>query len=97
MTEICAYAECGKEYVRSTHNQKYCSDQCCRTATNLKIREKYYENKARLNGKKRTCSKRGCKNALSRYNSTNVCQECVAKEESQKRNSIVGMLRSVSG
>ena len=49
---ICAYKECFNEFEAKTHNQKYCSDECCRTATNIKIKERYYENKARLNGKK---------------------------------------------
>ena len=89
MTVVCAYDECGKEFVKSTHNQKYCSDVCCRTATNLKIREKYYENKERLNGKKRYCSKRGCKNELSRYNTDNICQQCVAAGETKTRNSLL--------
>lgn len=93
----CAYDECGKEFVKSTHNQKYCCDTCCRTATNLKIREKYYENKERLKGKKRYCKTRGCQNLLSRYNSENVCQQCESKRESVVRKSLVGMLRNVSG
>jgi hypothetical protein len=96
-SQKCAYAECGKEFVKSTHNQKYCSDECCRTATNLKIREKYYENKERLNGKKRICSKSRCKNVLSRYNTSDVCQECQAKVGIDQRNKLVGMLKNVSG
>lgn len=97
MNAKCAYDECGKEFVKHTHNQKYCSDTCCRTATNLKIREKYYENKERLNGKKRYCSRPGCSNLLSRYNAETVCQECEAKKESAVRDSLLGMLRDVSG
>ena len=97
MTETCAYDECKKPFSKSTHNQKYCSDVCCRTATNLKIREKYYENKERLNGKKRVCSGRGCQNLLSRYNSSSICQTCASKEEISQRNSILGMIVNVSG
>jgi len=97
MTETCAYKDCGKSFTRHTHNQKYCSDECCRTATNLKIREKYYENKERLKGKKRICSRRGCTNPLSRYNTKDFCQECVAKDETKKRNSILDMIKNVSG
>lgn len=97
ITQNCAYKECGKPFVKSTHNQKYCSDACCRIATNLKIREKYYENKERLNGKKRYCSVKGCKNLLSRYNSDTVCQECLSKKETGKRNRLLGMIKNVSG
>lgn len=92
MTEKCAYQECGKSFEKSTHNQKYCCDVCCRTATNLKIREKYSSNKERLRGKARSCSKRGCDSALSRYNTSSVCQGCSAKEELDQRKSILGML-----
>ena len=97
MTGVCAYDKCKKEFTKSTHNQKYCSDVCCRTATNLKIKEKYYENKERLRGKKRYCSKRGCNNLLSRYNTDAMCQECAAKAESSKRNVILDMMKNVSG
>lgn len=97
MKTTCAYDECKKEFEKSTHNQKYCCDACCRTATNLKIREKYYENKERLQGKIRYCSEKHCGNILSRYNSDTVCQECEAKKYSSVRNSLVGMLKNVSG
>jgi hypothetical protein len=97
MTETCAYKDCGKSFTKQTHNQKYCSDDCCRTATNLKIKEKYYENKERLRGKKRVCSRRGCSSSLSRYNTKDVCQECVAKDGTKQRNYILDMIKNVSG
>jgi len=43
---ICSREDCGKEFNQKTHNQKYCSDECCRIATNRRIMEKYYEKKA---------------------------------------------------
>lgn len=97
MNSKCAYEECGNSFVKSTHNQKYCSDACCRTATNLKVREKYYENRERLKGKKRYCSERGCDNLLSRYNADKICQECVAKQYSRQRDELLRMLGNVSG
>lgn len=97
MKDICAYEECKKEFVKTTHNQKYCCDACCRTATNLKIRQKYYENKDRLSGKERKCSSRGCKNLLSRYNSGKICQQCEAKLNSTKRRNILGIIGNVAG
>ena len=70
---ICANKECAKEFDSKTHNQKYCSDECCRIATNRRIMEKYYEKKAIRNGAKRVCK---CGNHLSRYNQGNVCAIC---------------------
>ena len=39
---ICANKECAINFDAKTHNQKYCSDECCRIATNKRIMEKYY-------------------------------------------------------
>jgi hypothetical protein len=82
---ICANDGCENTFNKSTHNQKYCSDECCREATNRKIRDKYYEQKERLAGKKRKCSTKSCKNILSRYNEDNICNECLSKSENEKR------------
>jgi len=68
---ICNNKECSKEFDAKTHNQKYCSDECCRVATNKRIMEKYYEKKAIRNGAFRACSK--CKTKLSRYNQSDIC------------------------
>ena len=76
---ICANKECAKSFDAKTHNQKYCSDECCRVATNRRIMEKYYERKAIRNGALRICK---CGNKLSRYNAGNVCSIC------EKNNSI---------
>ena len=86
---ICAHKECLNEFVPKTHNQKYCSDECCRIATNIKIKERYYENKARLNGKKRICKNSSCKVILSRYNENKYCSKCMSKEEKNDRLFIV--------
>jgi hypothetical protein len=82
---ICAYVDCDNDFNPKTHNQKYCSDECCRTATNIKIKEAYYEKKARLAGKERICSSRGCSTRLSRYNENNVCGNCDAKAEKKEK------------
>ena len=71
---ICSNRECLKDFEPKTHNQKYCSDECCRIATNKRIMEKYYEKKAIRKGLKRTC--KICKARLSRYNQDNVCSTC---------------------
>ncbi len=86
---ICANNGCTNEFTKTTHNQKYCSDECCRDATNRKIREKYYAEKERLAGKKRTCSSRGCKNILSRYNEEDICSECISKKEKSSRDNLL--------
>ena len=91
----CAYDKCDNEFTPKTHNQKYCSDECCRTATNEKLKEKYYETKARLSGKKRVCVNKGCETVLSRYTESNVCSLCVAKENDKNRKELLRMVRNV--
>ena len=71
---ICANSECKKDFTPKTHNQKYCTDECCRIATNRRIMEKYYERKAIRNGALRPCAKCGCQ--LSRYNKGEHCATC---------------------
>lgn len=71
---ICFNSECAKDFTPKTHNQKYCSDECCRIATNRRIMEKYYEKKAIKNGAPRIC--KSCKTKLSRYNQNNICSTC---------------------
>lgn len=93
---ICSYEECKKPFEPKTHNQKYCSDECCRTATNKKLKEQYYEKKARLQGKKRTCKSPGCKTALSRYNESNICSRCQSLKEKNKQKELIEMVLNVS-
>lgn len=73
---ICQNSECGQSFSKKTHNQKYCSDECCRTATNAKIMERYYEKKRRRAGERRVCSNQGCATVLSRYNDADMCSAC---------------------
>jgi hypothetical protein len=91
---ICNNKECSKEFEAKTHNQKYCSDECCRVATNRRIMEKYYEKKAIRNGAFRACSK--CKTKLSRYNQSNMCAACEKKTNVSNRNKLIGMIDEVS-
>lgn len=94
---ICAYEECENEFTPKTHNQKYCSDACCRIATNLKIKQRYYDEKDRKSGKKRYCSVEGCNNVLSRYNTGKKCLECDSQKTMKRKNELLDMIRSVSG
>ncbi|NBO22067.1 hypothetical protein EBU94_01830 [bacterium] len=92
---ICAYDECNKKFKPKTHNQKYCSDECCRIATNLKIKEKYYEKKERLNGKVRTCASEDCKVILSRYSDSKFCTTCLNKDVVEEKKKIAEMIKDV--
>lgn len=91
---ICSNSLCEKKFNAKTHNQKYCSDECCRIATNKRIMEKYYEKKAIRNGASRGCKKCGVQ--LSRYNDTTLCSPCNKKIDIAKRNKIKGMIDEVS-
>ena len=90
---ICAYEECGKEFEAKTHNQKYCSDECCRIATNEKLKEQYYEKKARLAGKQRKCKSSGCNVILSRYNEGKICDKCLGAKREAERKALVEMVK----
>lgn len=91
---ICSNSDCKKEFDPKTHNQKYCTDDCCRVATNKRIMEKYYERKAIRGGASRPCKK--CKAQLSRYNKSNICSSCEKKNSLQNKTSILGMIKDVS-
>ena len=94
---ICGHDGCENEFEPKTHNQKYCSDLCCREATNAKIKAKYYEKKERLAGKQRVCKNKNCNTKLSRYNSSSVCEGCVANQKESERKALLDMVRNVSG
>lgn len=91
---ICANKECAKEFEPKTHNQKYCTDECCRIATNRRIMEKYYEKKAIRNGAVRGCKK--CGSQLSRYNESNLCSICNRASNENYRNKLLGMINEIS-
>lgn len=88
----CAHTECDNNFEPKTHNQKYCSDECCKIATSIKIKQKYRDNKDRLSGKARTCKTNGCKHKLSKYNTGNFCNECERKDEINDRAEILKAL-----
>lgn len=91
---ICSREDCGKEFNSKTHNQKYCSDECCRIATNRRIMEKYYEKKAIKSGKQRQC--KTCKANLSRYNYSNMCSLCEEKKDSENKKNLLEMINVAS-
>lgn len=92
---ICARTECSETFSKKTHNQKYCSDECCRLATNTRIMEKYYERQDQRRGKTRFCIL-CAKTKLSRYNDTQVCSSCKTKQEVTANAEVVDMFSRVS-
>ncbi len=90
----CSNKECSIDFEPKTHNQKYCSDECCRVATNRRIMEKYYEKKAIRNGAYRECKK--CKTQLSRYNQNMICGLCEKNSALKNKSKILGMLDDIS-
>lgn len=91
---ICANSECKKNFNPKTHNQKYCTDECCRIATNRRIMEKYYEKKAIRGGSARPCVR--CKAQLSRYNNSNLCSGCEKSVSIETKNKLFGMINDIS-
>lgn len=83
-TRECAYSECGREFEPNRHNQKFCSDDCCRRATNARLMEQYYARKARRQGQARLCAN-GCGTRLSRYNDGNLCGACERRKSEDAR------------
>ena len=82
--KICGF--CGTEFETRKKNQKYCDSMCCRGATNKRIMQRYYENKARLSGIKRYCS---CGKLLNRYNPIEICGSCEVKNKDIDKNKIM--------
>lgn len=80
--KTCANPECNKQFSPNTHNQKYCTEECCRVVTNKRIMKDYYEQKEIRDGKYRVCDN-GCGTVLSRYNPTSVCAVCDRKKVEQ--------------
>ncbi len=89
--KTCAREDCSNTFTPKTHNQKYCTDDCCRIATNATIMKRYYKNKARKNGALRHCAE-GCGTPLSRYNETEICQSCTSKRAQAGKSDILRRL-----
>lgn len=92
---ICAYENCKKEFEPHRHNQKYCCADCCKNATNKRIRDKYYASKKRLEGELRVCSSSGCNTILSRYTENEICHKCLASDEAKERDRLKRIFRGV--
>lgn len=86
--KICGF--CGTQFQSRKKNQKYCDNMCCRGATNRRIMQRYYENKARLAGLKRGCTI--CNKNLSRYNSNDICGSCEMSSKDHDEDKIKEMI-----
>lgn len=90
-TIMCAREGCDVVFEKKKHNQKYHDNECCRVATNSKIKENYHERRAQRLGKTRMC--KSCKvTKLSRYNDAQTCAACQSQSLVDTNNSVIDML-----
>lgn len=95
MQITCAREGCDNVTEKTTHNQKYCTRDCTRIATNAKMMERYHENTAIAKGKVRMC--KVCETTkLSRYNLTNTCAPCERKARETNHDALSALVGSVS-
>lgn len=72
---ICAREDCDSSFLKATHNQKYCSPECCRVVTNERLIKQYHAKKKSLkSNSKRVCSRKNCETILSKYNKEDICE-----------------------
>jgi hypothetical protein len=92
---ICAREDCTNVIEeKKKFNQKYCSYECCKVATNARIMEKYYERKERMSGKPRYCKE--CKTAkLSKYNYGDMCFACQQAKQSETNKLIDSLFEGI--
>lgn len=86
--KTCANEICGKEFESHRVNMKYCSNECCRKATNAKLIARYHSNKEKKIVQ-RICK---CGTKLSRYNDDTICHACRLKEEHDGRKALLARL-----
>lgn len=90
----CAREDCDNDFPKTTHNMKFCSNECCRIQTNRKIMADYHDNKAILNGtKKRKCL--ACSTSLSRYNPNRYCGACERRFKEENSNEAADIVASI--
>lgn len=70
---------------------RYCSDECCRIATNKRIMEKYYERKAKM-AQPRFCAASHCGTKLNKYNSNDYCSVCQSATNKRDKDILLGMI-----
>lgn len=89
---VCAYDKCKKEFIKTTHNQKYHDNECCRLATSEKAMAKYYEKKSRRGGAKRVCEGPSCHTLLSRYNEDKLCAKCMERQNRETNKKLLDLI-----
>lgn len=89
---VCARIGCETLFTKKTHNQKYCSDKCCRKATNKKIMDRYYEKKERKN-KVRACENCGAR--LRKNSREDKCSLCLAKVEKDEKQMVLQQIAGI--
>lgn len=87
---VCDNPECGKIYSKRTSNQRYCNEFCQKKITNENLKKKYHEARARIKGQVRYCSRCG-ETRLNRYNESDVCNLCEAKQKRERREDLLAM------
>jgi len=94
-TFTCALEGCNVVGVKTTHNQKYCSTEHCREATNAKLMERYHEAQAIKKGKKRLCRTCGI-TRLSRYNPGRDCSGCQTSGRVERNSGLTDLASMVT-
>lgn len=87
-TRQCANSECTNDFEVRRVNMIYCSNECCRQATNAKLIARYHAKKQQKTGE-RTCA---CGTKLSRYNSNSKCHACIIADENKERINLLSEL-----
>lgn len=90
----CEKLGCDVIFAKKTHNQIYHDAECTRLATNANIKAQYHQRRAQKLGHARFCDK--CESKLSKYNSSNRCNLCTQKSETERNNAVTDMLASIS-
>lgn len=88
----CAREGCDKVFSKKTHNQKYCSDFCCRKATNAKIMKEYYRKKEQKN-RVRSCAECGSK--LRKNSQQDYCSLCIARAETEEKTMVLNQIAGI--
>src|SRR5689334_5587401 len=81
-----------QEFAKTTHNQKYHDNECCRLATSEKAMAKYYEKKSRRGGAKRVCAGPSCSTLLSRYNEDKLCAKCLEAKNRETNKKLLDLI-----
>jgi|SRR5215203_963548 len=82
-------AHCTNSFEAKRVNMIYCSNECCRAATNAKLIARYHLNKKLLT-EDRFCI--ACGSRLSKYNKDLSCYSCQNKSASEKRKETLAKL-----